>query len=173
VAIRETSDEEYNQDGSYAYPPAPRSAEQHITFWESVPIPDTKLTATITAYKQMREQVGIEAAEEAVERWKVSNPDPTQFSTRAQKQGEKWSNDAGAVYDAAFAQAVAPLPETIYRTSVRPLVRAHQMRLYSRPLPQSERQKVLDYELLVDGQVLTVQQIEDLYQLSQIGNQII
>ena len=54
LAIREISDEEYNADGSYAYPPRPRSAAQHIDFWTRVPLPEDRLKTLATRYPAIR-----------------------------------------------------------------------------------------------------------------------
>lgn len=169
VTLPEISDEQYNQDGSYRYPPAPRSAVQHIKFWESVPLPDEKLDALISGYSKLREQVGIEAGNAAAEAWKRTHPDPTEH-TNYPKAGavERWQADGMAVHKAAYDEAIAPMPERIYRTTVRPLLRAHQMHYYAGALPRSERSVVHDHTVVVDGKPMTVQQVEDTYRLSRI-----
>lgn len=170
VAIRELSDAEYNADGSYTFPPSPRSAAQHIAFWESVPLPESMLAATMTEYAKMREEIGVKAAEAAVAKWKESNPDPTRYANDkwAIRDGEKWSADARAVHRAAFDAAVADMPRKIFRTSARPLLRAHQMFGYGASLIAAERAIVLAHEVVVDGKAMTVQQVEDTYHLSRI-----
>ncbi|MHB1063927.1 MAG: hypothetical protein ACYC1Z_05430 [Georgenia sp.] len=89
------------------------------------------------------------------------------------RDGEKWKKDVESVFNKAFDRAVSQMPEHIYCTSVRPLVRAHQMRTYSNPLSAEDKQAVFAHEMVLDGRALTVQQIEDLYRLSSISNVIL
>lgn len=175
VAIRELSDEEYNADGSYAFPPDPRSAAQHIAFWTSVPLPDEKLAVLLARYPEIRQQTGIDAGNAAAEAYKRDHDDPTRFSDskKAKAEGEKWKAEVGRVWQAAHDKAVAPMPERIYRTTVRPLLRAHQMNAYKSPLPADDQYAVLAHEMVVDGQTMTVEQIVNAYRLDLLTNELI
>ena len=57
VDLRELlPDEEHNADGTYWFPPAPRSARQAIGFWMTVEVPDRVLRRLRDAHRQVRRQ---------------------------------------------------------------------------------------------------------------------
>ena len=57
VDLRELlPDEEHNADGTYWFPPAPRSASQTIGFWMTVEVPDRVLRQLRDAHRQVRRQ---------------------------------------------------------------------------------------------------------------------
>jgi hypothetical protein len=49
-------DEEHNADGTYWFPPAPRSASQTVSFWMTVEVPDRVLRQVRDAHRQVRRQ---------------------------------------------------------------------------------------------------------------------
>ena len=50
--MEELSDEEYNAEGTYRFPPNPRSWEQNAKFWATCPITDGQLREYINYYRQ-------------------------------------------------------------------------------------------------------------------------
>lgn len=171
VAIRELTDEEYNADGTYAFPPHPRSLEQHIAFWESVPIPDEKLTQVLNAYGDMIADDTREEAARVVDEWKIRNPDPTERS-RSQKafdDARLWKEEGSLVFNEALERGRRSAP-TIYRTSIRPIIRAGQMMIYGRPLQEDEMERLRQHEMVINGQVQTVGQIYETYQLDRLSD---
>jgi hypothetical protein len=57
VDLRELlPDDEHNADGTYWFPPAPRSARQAIGFWMTVEVPDRVLRQLRDAHRQVRRQ---------------------------------------------------------------------------------------------------------------------
>ena len=57
VDLRELlPDDEHNADGTYWFPPAPRSASQTISFWMTVEVPDRVLRQLRDAHRQVRRQ---------------------------------------------------------------------------------------------------------------------
>lgn len=176
VAIREISDEEYNADGSYTFPPRPRSAAQHIDFWTRVPLPEEKLEKLTKRYPAVREGIAEKAGLAAADAYKKENPDPTLFRSAGPKRDAEaaaWQQEVGRVFDAAAAEATKHMPPVIYRTSVRPILRAHQMYVYAGPLPEPERQAVHDHEVVVDGRAMTVKQIYEAYELQHMYKDLV
>ena len=49
-------DEEHNADGTYWFPPAPRSASQTVSFWMTVEVPDRVLRRLRDAHRQVRRE---------------------------------------------------------------------------------------------------------------------
>lgn len=176
VAIRDLSDEEYNADGSYAFPPRPRSAAQHIDFWTRVPLPEEKLETLIQRYPAVREGLGEEAGAHAANAYRRENPDPALRMMSGKERDAKvaaWQEEVGRVFDAAAARATAHMPQVVYRTSVRPIVRAHQMYKYAGPLPRDEREVVYNHEMVVDGRTMTVKEIWKAYELERMTNDLV
>src|SRR5690625_1814037 len=76
VAMDHLSDDEYNADGSHEYPPYPRSAEQHISFWTSVPLPEDRLGILMERYDEIRDALEAGAGLRATREWEAANPFP-------------------------------------------------------------------------------------------------
>ena len=172
MAIRELSDEEYNADGSYSYPPRPRSAAQHIDFWTRVPLPEEKLETLMARYPAVREGLGEIAGTRAAAAYRREHPDPG-IRRAPTHIVEAWQAEVGKVFDAAAEKATAHMPAKIFRTSVRPIARAHQMYVYSRPLAEEDRQKVFDLEMHVDGRTMTVKEIYEAYELAILTKELL
>lgn len=176
LAIREISDEEYNADGSYAYPPRPRSAAQHIDFWTRVPLPEDRLKTLATRYPAIRRAIGDTAGLDAAEAYKDDHPDPTLRMAPGPMRDAAavaWQQEVGRVFDAAAQEATKHMPPAVYRTSVRPILRAHQMYVYAGPLPKEEREAVYNHEMVVDGRVMTVKEIYEAYELKRLENELL
>lgn len=176
LAIREISDEEYNADGSYAYPPRPRSAAQHIDFWTRVPLPEDRLKTLATRYPKIRQAIGDRAGLDAAEAYKDDHPDPTLRMAPGPMRDAAavaWQQEVGRVFDAAAQEATKHMPPAVYRTSVRPILRAHQMYVYAGPLPKEEREAVYNHEMVVDGRVMTVKEIYEAYELKRLENELL
>lgn len=138
VSLSELSDADYNAEGTYIFPPRPRSVAQHIAFWESVPIPEDIMIQVAEAHAVRREVMIQQYCSDAVDEWKKENPDPTDnvALTIAKKKKPKaselpylaaqWEAAAREVWDEAEARAEKERP-AIPVFDMRTVLRAHRM----------------------------------------------
>src|SRR5690606_13732260 len=122
MALSELSDADYNAEGTYIFPPRPRSVAQHIAFWESVPIPEDIMVQVAEAHAVRREVAIQQYCVDAVDEWKKENPDPSDnvALTIAKKKkpkahelphlGAQWEAAAREVWDEAEARAEKERP---------------------------------------------------------------
>ncbi len=145
------SDAEYNADGTFAYPPYPRSAVQHMEFWATVPIPDIVLERVATAYKigAMRYGERYPYNQELAAQNRVYRED---WRRRAELHKQEW----------------AGMPTSLYNPMVRPMVRAAQLYWYAEALPPEEREKVENARItLPSDQERTVKEVVEYYRLDE------
>lgn len=157
VTLAHLSDEEYNADGSFEYPPIPRSVEQHVAFWSRVKVPDPIIARVRAAYV---ENV-TEWRADRLEAWVAEHPQP-----RGQRGLDEWR----AARDAAGADIDQALPEALPAVLARPLIRAAQMARYAKWLDtQEDYDAVLETEVdLGEEQPWTVRQTLDYYHLDEL-----
>lgn len=102
------TDEEYNQQGSFSFPPPPRNLGQVVRFWRSVPISDNILVRMSREYE--RHQYGLR--EQAVQEHARANPEPPQMhGRRINPAYEAWiagQNAAQAEVDAEHPRSIPP-----------------------------------------------------------------
>ncbi len=145
------SDAEYNADGTFAYPPYPRSAVQHMEFWATVPIPDIVLERVSTAYKIGAMRYG--------ERY----PYNTELGRQNSVYREDWRRRAEL-----HKQEWAGKPTSLYNPMVRPMVRAAQLYWYADALPPEEREQVVTARItLPSDRERTVQEVVEFYRLDE------
>ena len=145
----ELSDAEYNADGTFAYPPYPRSAAQHMEFWATVPIPDIVLERVATAYKIMAMPYG--------ERY----PYDKELGLRNRVYYEDWLRRAKL-----HKQEWEGRARVLYSPMVRPMVRAAQLYWYAKALPPGEREQVENARItLPSDQERTVKEVVEHYRL--------
>lgn len=177
VAMKDLSDEQYNTDGSYTYPPHPRNAAQHIAFWMSVPLPEEKLETLSRRYREVRESLGATEGVKAAEAFELKHRDLAAMEhskdPKKQTKFQAFKAQQLKLFDAAVEDRVGHMPERIYRTGARPILRAHQMYTYRLPLSDEDRKRVCDFEMQVDGVTMTVERIVKLYELERISGELI
>ncbi|WP_156382768.1 hypothetical protein [Sanguibacter sp. Leaf3] len=102
------SEEEYNEQGSFSFPPPPRSLGQVVRFWRSVQISDNVLLRMSREYE--RHQYGLR--EQAVREHGQANPEPSQMrGHRINPDYETWiagQNNAEAEVDAEHPRSIPP-----------------------------------------------------------------
>lgn len=137
VALDGLSDAEYNAEGTYMFPPRPRSLGQHISFWESVPIPDDIMANVQAQYPINRQEQVTAACHAAVDDWKQSNPDPTGLGQPYIKDNDyhrvvqAWKNSVDAVWEATEDKEYSSRPGEIPTVEMRTVLRAHHMNQYA------------------------------------------
>lgn len=78
------SDEDYNRDGTYAYPPEPRSGAQVVAFWERVHVPEVVLRQMQIAFADKQKLVRAEA----LKPWQRDHPEPAKYPKWGRKPVE-------------------------------------------------------------------------------------
>jgi len=166
VSLTELSDEEYNSDGSFEFPPLPRSVEQHVAFWSRVQIADSILMRVQEAY----EARWTAWSSEQMAAWNVGHPVPsTTFGRADSAKMEQWRKLRVAA-EQALAERRPPNLEAVL---ARTVVRATQMRKFAGWLDvEADYKRVLAHEVDLGGDgPMTVQGIEDLYLMHELQPQ--
>lgn len=171
------SDEFYNADGSWFFPPRPRSASQSASFWENSKVPDEVLHQFVHSYKERWLQYSDNRWREEMTKWaanyRENNPEPVGPFSGSQKK--KWEED----FREASAEATDRLilachkerPNMISRYDARPLARAAQMYMFapSRERNTVEWEKAMNHPVELYDETLTVYEVEQKYHLSEIS----
>ena len=118
----------WDDEGTFEYPPSPRSAEQVIAFWQKVPIPDAALANFRSGYEQMYRSWVMAASRE----FQAANPIPSQEGKAA-----AWTQ----ARDAHIADRLKGRPRRMPQSDVRPIFRATAIWLQSRQLPPEEKER--------------------------------
>jgi hypothetical protein len=143
-------------DGTFEYPPVPRSVAQHVAFWLSVTVPDAILTRVRNGYVH-----GWEAwADEQMDDWVATDREPKV------REHAAWQERFKAQYTALDDVRPNSLPAVL----ARPLVRAAQMARYANMLnSQEEYDRVLETQIdLGDEEPATVRATLDQWHLDEL-----
>lgn len=121
-------------DGSIYYPARLHSAEEHLSWWSSVPVPDEVLQAVMDDYRNSRAVtlnsiVGKWQAPERSSEWSVA-----EHEARVRESAQR-HNEAAAAWK-------AHIPEELDRFAVRDAVRTHLAWTYRYTLPDEEQRQV-------------------------------
>lgn len=165
VTLAHLSDEDYNADGSFEYPPIPRSVEQHVAFWSRVKVPDAVCARVRAAYVEQTEAWQQQQADA----WIGANPVPGGVFGAKTAELERYRAAKQAAIDAIDAGRPASIPAVL----ARPLIRAAQMARYAKWLEtQEEYDRVLETEIdLGEAEPWTVRQTLDYYHLDELPDQ--
>lgn len=157
VTLAHLSDEEYNADGTFQYPPMPRSVAQHVAFWSRVPVPDAIIARVRAAY--IEDVIGWRG--DQIEAWAAQHPVP-----KHKRDWDPWRE----ARDRAGAEIDASRPAEIPSVLARPLIRAAQMARYAQWFQARE-----EYDAVLETSVdvgteepWTVQQVLDVYKLDRL-----
>ncbi|MPV51052.1 hypothetical protein GCG21_13755 [Pseudactinotalea sp. HY160] len=164
VALHELSDAEYNAEGTFTYPPRPRSASQHIAFWESVPIPDQVLVEVHRAYEQARDTAITSELNRLSDEWLEENPRPDSPKYSGPKirgtdamaaAGRKWE-ESGFAFRAENEKRLESEWPHMPVFEIRDVVRVHHMiEDANRYLSYDEAEAVAKHEMPWQGGVTT------------------
>lgn len=159
VTLAHLSDEDYNADGTFEYPPIPRSVEQHVAFWSRVKVPDAIIARVRASYVQRTQ----EWRNEQMGAWVAANPQPIK-----QRELEEWDAQSQRVAADIDQQRPSSIPAVL----ARPLIRAAQMARYARWLEtEAEYDRVLDTEVdLGEAEPWTVRNTLDYYHLDELSD---
>lgn len=117
LAVGETDLSDPNE-GTFEFPPEPRTTADAVRFWSRVEVPENVLFAVQAAYNARRNnRIMVVDAE-----WVVANPMPTQ-----EWKVEDWKERRAANTNGRMAEEDAKFPPTVNPTWLRPLVRVAKM----------------------------------------------
>lgn len=163
VTLAHLTDDEYNADGTFEYPPIPRSVDQHVAFWSRVQVPDANIARVRAAYVEQWPIWG----EAQLDAWAATDPEPIPSTLRPRTQEiEEW----GHRFDAESARLLEERPNDLPAVLARPLIRAAQMAKYAKWLEtQEEYDRVLATEIdLGEDEPWTVRRCLDVYRLDEL-----
>lgn len=133
------SDEDYNADATYYFPPYPRSAKQVIAYWTTAQVPDNTLGDIRQGYKLMQATTG-EDAFHGFARFDL----PWMRGLKDAETKVEW--------DRRRANRPADMPADM----VRPIARIANMYWQAKKLPPEEAEKVYNHEVkLPNGRTTT------------------
>lgn len=159
-------------NGTYTNPAPSKTADHCIEFWSNVEVPDKVIQQMFKAFGEQwakdNDQAEEELKTEFRSQWEESNPRPNK-----PRHVQEWEAQRELVLEESFA----PLNGVFLRTPRRlkafdggQLVRAARM-WQCAPHPDKfpeEHEKVMEHEVELFDETLTVRQIEDKYFLQQI-----
>lgn len=137
----------YNSRGSYLYPPAPVSVEQHHSFWHNVHIPDDILRSVEVAYRQKRLTQEKRDADIWFTQWEAdpANRDPsiTGNAKRSRfKTGAEWEHATNKAQREYIESTYKDYPKEIPATAALNLLAAYGAWWNSGGLSESEQKQV-------------------------------
>ena len=161
-------------DGTF-FKPSPSSTADHcISFWSTVAIPDEIVTQLEDVYYQTRlseVQQQVDAQTEVwAQQWLVEHPKPKRNSQEAEWNAQ-FAADREAFMGPLREQLEAERPMKLDMYDSRQLVRAAQMLYHipsQRKFPVEENLKVRDHQIELYNEVLTVEEIQEKYQLFKL-----
>lgn len=161
-------------DGSFLKPSPSSTAEHCIQFWSNVTIPDEVIEQAEQTYDHVRsEEIATEMDAETdawSERYVASNPRPRRGGRDLDRWEEQFELDREA-YRASIEEAITSRrPRYLGSYDARQIVRAAQMyhhRPHSLKFPE-ESQKVLDFQVELFDCVMSVDEIERVYEMDKI-----
>ena len=168
-AISLVTDEEYNQTGTFLFPPRTRSATQHIAFWETCPIPDEVLENISLGY----EKWAHDWQDTKIQQWLMDSYYPSMRIDKWQGNINNISTAQIAAREAAAtAYAKAELDpiysKTIDSIDVRDVARAGQLYYYAGDLTDEERVMVDSTVINLRRGPMTVEEVVNKFNLGRI-----
>ena len=161
-------------DGSFLKPSPSSTAAHCIDFWSNVSIPDEVIEQAEQTYAAVRADENAEDRRVAIEtgsaKYAADNPRPRRDGREADRWDAQYAVDL-AEYRASIEDSITnSRPRYLGSYDARQVVRAAQM-FYHRPHSlkfAEESERVLNYQVeLFDG-VMTVEEIERVYQMHKI-----
>lgn len=132
---------ENGSGGSIYFPERLHSAEEHLSWWSSVPVPDEVLQTVMDDYGNSR----AVTLNSIVGKWESPSRQPdwnkAEYEARARESADRHNQKAAAWK--------AKIPEQLDRFAVRDAVRMHLAWTYRYTLPSDEQAKVEQAEVTV------------------------
>lgn len=155
------SDEDYNATGTFLFPPAPRSYEQFVDFWENVSVGDDILSSISVGYETWVEKEHDRRWEQHSLGWLHKN------RIKKSTLGDDSYNQQ--LLDAEYTRWLAEFsdvhPPEIPAQDARQIARAGQMAHNSRFLPAEDAERAMEHVIQLSGGQRTVQQLNDAFVL--------
>lgn len=169
------TDEDYNKDGSWIFPPRPRSAGQHVAFWSKAQIPDEVLARLIKTFRQLTlDDLKTHSAQ--IEKgftpiWRANNPGNLAGRFFQAIDSDVQARKRVALDTYALSRAHEFLgngPIEIAPMDARTIARASL--IYSSPqqFTRAEWDWVLGFPIELSTGTTTVQGVEDAYRLGRM-----
>lgn len=169
-------DDAYNADGSWFFPPKPRSASQSASFWEKSRVPDEVLHQFVHAYKERFLEYSNNRYRDEMTKWaeryRAKNPEPVgPFGGNKKKWDEEFRRAHEEAQDEIILSCYKERPNMISRYDARPLARAAQMYMFapSRDRNPDEWEKAMSHRVELFDESLSVYEVEQKYHLSEIS----
>ncbi len=164
VGYLELSDDEYNADGTYSFPPMPRSAEQHLRFWMRVPVPDSVLQQVADVYSLKRAQRYNSIRHTLGPAWwaKMSRQEKKEYAKQGITTLEQFIEQQQGLERQKHPMAIAP-------QEARAIVRGYSILKYGGRLPKSEQRKILPFKISVIGGELPLSEFDRRYPFDEMG----
>lgn len=170
-------DAAYNRDGSWFFPPRPRSAAQSAAFWENCPVPDEILAQFCRVYSTNWEENLASRRDSGLAEWeanyRANNPAPVGvFKGDAKAKYEEELNSLKYLHESEeiFNDVLRERPRVIYVYDARALARAARMYQFAPPecRDPEEYRKAMECPVDLYEGTLTVEAVEKKYVLSEI-----
>lgn len=128
-------------DGSIYFPERLHSADEHLTWWSTVPVPDEVLQAVMDDYSNSR----AVTLNSIVGKWNAPDRKPEW----SQAEYEARTRESAERHNAIAAAWKERVPEKLDRFAVRDAVRTHLAWTYRYTLPTDEQTKVEQAQVTV------------------------
>lgn len=163
----DAADIDYNMAGTFLFPPRPRSAAQHIAFWESCDIDDSILENICLGYEKWAYNWHEEQqrqwlfktwyAENGIDpyRGQGDNISPAQIASREE-----------AARDYSTEVLSKTHPRRISPTDARAVARAGQMYYFSSDLSDEDGALIDSHPIVLRGETLSAKEIVTMYNLT-------
>lgn len=132
---------ENGTDGSIYFPERLRSADEHLAWWSTVPVPDEVLQAVMDDYSNSRVLTVNSIVGDFVKPFKQPGWSQAEYEARTREKAEE--------YNYSLRRWKERLPEKLDRFAVRDAVRTHLAWTYRHTLPTDEQTKVEQAQLTV------------------------
>ncbi|WP_138418698.1 hypothetical protein [Sinomonas gamaensis] len=159
-------------NGTYTNPAPPKTADHCIEFWSTVEVPDKVIEQLYKAFgakwAEDNEQAHERLAAQFRAEWEETHPKP-----KKDRHLAEWEAECDQAMTATFAQLEGVFitrPRQLNAFDGGQLVRAARMyecAPHKARFPE-EHEKVMEHEVELFDETLTVRQIEDRYRLQQI-----
>lgn len=132
---------ENGTDGSIFFPERLHSADEHLAWWSTVPVPDEVLQAVMDDYSNSRVLTVNSIVGDFIKPAKEPSWSQAEYEARAREKAEE--------YNQSLRQWKEHVPEKLDRFAVRDAVRTHLAWTYRHTLPSDEQAKVEQAQLTV------------------------
>ncbi|MCC3299476.1 hypothetical protein [Arthrobacter caoxuetaonis] len=160
-------------DGTFLKPSPSATAEHCIDFWSRIEVPDEIIDQVHEAYAVSRnEEITRRLNEEMTawaQKWKAEHETPKRQRELEAFQA-RYTEEFNAHQESIKPRIYSERPNGIGKYDARQLVRAAQMHRH-RPREhkfEGQAEKVLNHQIELFDETLTVQQIEEKYRLSEV-----